>query len=152
MKTNKIVFWLLVILVVGTWGAVTYRIVEYSNNRDTEISHETILEDPKGVSKEEKYSYEEDIRDPFHFVKPVRRDSLVRNVAARPKPVWSPPPFKLTGILVTKKAKTATLEGQNGSVFFLHKGDTLSGMKVVDIQEQVVTYYYQKKKDKWVLQ
>jgi hypothetical protein len=96
------------------------------------------------------YVYENDFRDPFHFIAPHRSDSLKKAIAK--KPPWSPPPFKLTGILTAGKKHTAMIEGSNGAVFFLHEKDTLSGLKILRIDGQAVTYFYQKKKNDWILE
>jgi len=150
MRNNKIISRLLIVLVIGIWGTVLVRVTNYSDPEGPDATKSQSVATSKEQGDEKGYIYVDDVRDPFYVARPARKDSLLKK-AAFAKPAWTPPPFKLTGIMVTEKKKTATVEGSGGSVFFLQKGDTLAGMKIMKIDRDSVTYYYHKKKDKWVL-
>jgi len=152
MKNNKIVFWILLVLVTGIWGGVIIRIVGYEHAKDFDEQRAPVSTPLEQGGKQERYIYMENIRDPFYFPQGMQQSDSLSHKVKPQKPVWTAPPFKLTGIVLTGRRKTVTLEGTNGSVFFLQKGDTLKGMKIMDIDGQSVTYLYQKKKEKWVLQ
>ena len=149
MKTNKKLFWVLVILVLGIWGAIAYQVFVAVTESDTDLA----LDAPRAMERTQDvagYVYKDDVRDPFHFGAPVGSGSK-KNVNSPPPPVWSPPPFRLTGILMTKKKKTAMLEATDGAVYFLREGDTLQGVKVLKIQPHTVRYSYQKMNALWEL-
>jgi hypothetical protein len=153
MRHNKLTFVILSIAVIGIWGVIIARLSAYSDREDKAgLAATTTTEETLQSGSGPLYTYVSDVRDPFHELKPVLRPNHVRKSTAPPTPAWSPPPFKLTGILVTGRKKTVTLEGPDGAVFFLEKGDTLRGVRIMDIKAQEVTYLFQKKKDKWLLQ
>jgi type II secretory pathway component PulC len=149
MKHSKKLTRSLVGVVFVVWGAVAFRVYESVRSDDALTG---MVQAQANTSKETgKYVYINDVRDPFRYVSPVRKDSSHKRIPAVPAVAWTPPPFKLTGIMVTKKKRTITVEGSGGNVFFLCEGDTLSGMKVLKIGENAVSYKYQKKNGEWIL-
>jgi hypothetical protein len=150
MKNNKNIIWFLSIVLFSVWGAIGYQIVAgiyQSHDVATLINNE-----PGKEIKSTKYQYSADVRDPFHFFIPSKRDSIKHNITKPVLPAWVPPLFRLTGILVNKKKRTALVEGSDGSVYFLQPGDTISGVQILKISEKVVIYTYQKKIGDWRIQ
>jgi len=149
-RASKKFTWMLFLLVSAVWGTIALNIVaSMSVADDSALSVKEQSYIPNRISLQ-KYTYISDIRDPFQFIAPHPKDTLKKMVS--PKPIWTPPPFKLTGILSAGKHHTAMIEGPGGAVWFLQEKDTLSGMKILKINEQAVTYFYQKKKNDWILE
>lgn len=151
MKHSKKITLLLTLLVLGTWGTIGYRIhasLRAGDARDDAVR--TVPESDIAFAKR-RYVYSEVARDPFRYVVPKKIDTLKGRVSPKPRIAWTPPPFRLTGIMSTKKRKTITLEGPGGAVYFLGERDTLCGVKVLKIDEHGVTYRYQAKKGEWTL-
>lgn len=153
MKHNRKLTRSLLVLVLLVWGCVAYRIAVSMDGADM---NERIPLRPTGAKQNRAlntYHFIEDVRDPFHYKMPTRKDtSGSKSHSARPKIVWAPPPFKLNGILYAERKRTAMLEGPNGSIYFLREGDTLGGVKVLKIKSQSVTYSFEKKTTDWVLE
>jgi hypothetical protein len=148
MKNNKRIIWFLSIVLLSVWGAIGYQIVTGifpRNDAATLINNET----GKNI-KSAKYQYAADIKDPFRFFIPSSKDSVKNSKPVLP--VRIPPPFQLTGILLNRNKRTAVLEENDGSVFFLHPGDTISGVRIMKISEKDVIYTYQKKFGNWRIQ
>ena len=147
MKHSRKLIQVLLVLVLVVWGTIAYRIYDSINAND---ASDVSVRLPSGTDASrftQKYIYVNDVRDPFRYIVPPQRDSTKKHPATKPQIVWTPPPFKLSGILMAKKKKTAMLEGTDGSVFFLHEGDTLKGMKVLKIQDRSVEYRFTKRKE-----
>ena len=146
MRNNNKFTWMLIVLVVGLWSTIAFRI--YDATTSYTIKDAAVQSSPEFSKTQDlrSYTYVANVRDPFLFVSRTRKDTLSKIIATRQRPHWLPPPMTLTGILLTGKKKTATVEGPDGVVFFLHEGDTLSEVKVLKIRSQSVTYYYHKKK------
>jgi len=152
MKSKRFT-WPLVTLALSIWVAVAYRIYDSVEGNGIGNPGIKIRQNIKKTIAPDRYVYASDVRDPFRFVLSRRgEDTSGHSMPRKPKVVWSPPPFRLTGILMANKKRTAMLEGQNGAVFFLKEGDTLGGVRVLKIKEQAVTYSYTKKKADWVLE
>jgi len=152
MRHSKKLMRLLLLLVLGIWGAIAYRIYASIVAGDSSGTSLHVPSEPDKNRPVEPYVYAKDVRDPFRYVLPRRRDTSKLHAVTEPPVVWTPPPFRLTGILVAQKNKTVMLEGSNGSAFFLHEGDTLSGVRILKIKDKTVSYAYQKKKMEWVLE
>ena len=66
--------------------------------------------------------------------------------------IWNPPPFRLKGIIEAKSGKMAILEDVSGETFFLQRGDTLNGVRILAIESNRVQYEFVKKKSDWLLE
>jgi hypothetical protein len=55
---------------------------------------------------------------------------------------WREPPFKLVRIMQKDKLTTAVLQRDDGATFFVRKGDTLAGAKILSLDQQIVEYAY----------
>jgi hypothetical protein len=149
---NKRLQKFLVLLVVAIWGMVALRVygtvaLGESDERKPETSG-------AGTHKKRPaFLYKADVRDPFYFPASTPRGDSFHASRMIPKPVWKPPPLKLTGILQNKaRKKTVILENTAGTVFFLSEGDTLSGTKILKIGSNEVSYLFQKQKSQWILE
>jgi hypothetical protein len=150
MKPNKPLQKFLLLLVSGTWTAIAFQIYgTIAAGSDAEVEGAAGLH-PR--LKGAPFVYQADVRDPFYFPQAPRQRDSSRIVL--PKPVWTPPPLKLTGILhgMNKRKKTAIVETATGGVFFLSEGDTVSGAKILKISANEVTYSYLKQKSQWTLE
>lgn len=147
---NKKLAWALVVLVAGIWGTIAYQLYVSMTKDDGGDSAPTHRVESSSIAASAPFVYAGNVRDPFRYVV-VRRDTTKRANQAIPKKVWTPPPLKLNGILLAGKRRTAMLEGDDGTVFFLREGDTLRGVKLLNISDQTVGYVYQSKKVEWVL-
>jgi hypothetical protein len=149
VKNSRKLTWVLLILALGIWGIIGFKIYDSTSTTEEFDLAMKVPRDIAGKREIDRYIYVNDVRDPFRYTEPFRKDTTRKSEAQ--KPAWMPPPLKLTGILLANKQRTAMLEGNNGSVFFVHEGDTLSGTRVLKISGNSVTYLYQKKKTEWVL-
>ncbi len=150
MKTNKKIVWILGTALAVVWTAVAFQIISALYSGDgVEDQIKNGLANGAG-KKAEQYRYLQNVRDPFrYFVPPVKKKSN-KSVAQLPA-VKIPPPFKLSGIMVDDNKRTAVVEGQDGTVWFVREKDTVGGVKIISIREKSVIYTYQKRKEAWIL-
>ena len=148
MKQNKGLTVVLAVLVLAIWGTIIYRIVDAVSEGDSE---EVIIPQSGTSSSEkagERFVYKDDVRDPFQF----RSESSRKPVAAKDTtvtPIWTEPPFKLVGIMQKERLATAVLQRDDGATFFVRKGDTLGGLKILNIDQKRVEYLYRAQKRSW---
>ncbi len=143
---NRFLTKLLFLAVILVWGTVGYRLfATLASTGDNEATGPVAdLPSPDTLGL---YRYRADTRDPF-----VVRDSPARGPRLKktsPKEIWTPPPLKLSGIVARRKSFMALVEGSDGSVSFMKRGDTLQGLKVLQVVQDSVTYFYRKKKGGW---
>lgn len=150
MRTNKWVTRALGAAVAIIWTIVVYQIVSPIEDESVASVSDT-LSVANGASRT-PYEFKSDVRDPFFFGKPKPRRFVHLDAMRVVKPALPPAPFRLTGIMTRTKRNTAVLEGTGGSVYFLAEGDTLSGIRILRIKAQDVTYLFRKKQCTWSLQ
>jgi hypothetical protein len=139
----------LMILLLMIWGAVAWQVVDAVSRMDASPESVSVPELPE---KRPPYVYRADVPDPFTGRK-VRADSSLGRTGKKPKSLrWMPPPLALTGILTQKKKATAVLQASDGTTFFLGRGDTLHGVRILRIEPKMVSYSYGGKKAQWVLE
>jgi hypothetical protein len=148
---NKKMTWSLVLLVVGIWGSIAYQLYASISLTDEDGSVSSGLPSEQRQEPASTFVYLRDVRDPFRYTTIARVNTARGSSHQTSRQVWVPPAVKLSGILTTGKRKIAMLEGSDGTVFFLGEGDTLRGVNLLKIKDQVVSYVYQKKKDEWSL-
>jgi hypothetical protein len=129
---------------------VAYRIVSPIEDEGVAAVSE-ILSVANGTNRT-PYEYRSDVRDPFFFGKLKPRRFVHLDAMRVVKPELPPAPFRLTGIMTRTKRNTAVLEGSGGSVYFLAEGDTISGIRILKVKAQEVTYLFRKKQLTWSLQ
>ncbi len=152
MKNKRLQKFLL-LLVVAIWGMVALRVYGTVSEGTDDQAKSASPEAGTG-SRQPAFVYTADVRDPFHFAPSVHaRDSTRKNTTLIPKPVWTAPALKLTGILQNRaRKKTAIVENSTGGVYFLSEGDTVSGAKILKIGTNEVSYLFQKQKSQWILE
>ncbi len=139
----------LMILLLMIWGAVAYQIVDAVSRMDAPPEPASALAIPE---KRQPFVYKADVPDPFTG-RQAQADSTAQRMRKKPKPLpWMPPPLALTGILTQKKKATAVLQATDGTTFFLARGDTLRGVRILRIEPKIVSYSYSGKKAQWVLE
>jgi len=150
LKSNKAFVRSLMVLLLSIWGAVAYQIIDTVTRMDVDPSSS-----PKNVSGRTGralYLYRADVPDPFArqvFGTPSGESKT--KAAKTSKPVWTPPPITLAGILTHPRKATAVLLCPDGSTHFAVQGDTLLGTRILKIRQGTVAYFYNKKKAEWVL-
>src|SRR5512140_927345 len=151
MKNKRLQKFLL-LSVVAIWGMVALRVYGTVTSGESE---ETKSEARGALhhNKRPAFIYKADVRDPFYFPPSAPHRDSIHALSLTPKPVWMPPPLKLTGILQNKaRKKTVIVENTAGTIFFLSEGDTLSGAKILKIGTSEVSYLFQKQKSQWILE
>jgi hypothetical protein len=152
IRENKKFTVILVVALTVVWGGVIYRVVDAvwgAAEEDTAaISGQSMR-----VAGEESFRYDGDARDPFAFHPVIRRDTLkARSKTILPEPTpWTPPPFKLIGIIIDKSKRTAILEDATGETFYLSQKDTLAGVTILQIEPHLVRYSFKKENRDWIL-
>jgi hypothetical protein len=142
---RKILNWVLGALLLCVWGGVGYQILStHSGDESDSLADKGLLNNSDGKLK--TFHYAANVKDPFQFFVPV---AIHHEVPKKPPEKLVPVapklpqfPFRLLGIVNNDRRQTAILESQDGTVSFLGKGDTLQGMKVLDIQQNVVRYVF----------
>jgi hypothetical protein len=149
MKTNKHILRLLVGALLIVWGLIVYEVITaiYFGG-DKEIGSADRLIKNRDKSGEQ-FRYSENVRDPFQY-RSSNTDTLKHARIPKPiPPVWNPPPFHLKGIIDARSGKMAILEDASGESFFLQRGDTLHGVRILAIESNHVQYEFEKKKSDW---
>jgi hypothetical protein len=151
MKTNKNILRLLIGALIIVWGLIIYQIISivYFGGNEETGSVDSLIKN-KG-KKAEQFVYDERVRDPFQY-RSAKIDTTKRVKFKQVAPVWNPPPFRLKGIIDAQSGKMAILEDGSGETFFLQRGDTLRGMRILLIEPNHVQYYFGKKKSDWLLE
>ena len=151
MIHNKKLLWVLGILLAGIWGTVIYLIVSAVGEGGSGES--VTVEGPAGGSSPvtERFVYRKDVRDPFAFRQEVQKKASGKKDSTTAK-AWSEPPFKLIGIVRKDQMATAVLQRADGETFFVRKGDTLGGMKVLGIEAPLVRYAFRGQDRTWSLE
>ena len=145
---NKKVMWFLLAMVIGIWGGIIYQIANAVSAETNTTGASPVSIEPENKSIDQ-YSYKADFRDPFQFSKPAPPETAKTHT--KPHIVWMPPPLRLTGIVSSGRQHTAMIDKPDGEVFFLHKGDTLMGVSILEINDTGVTYRYSGKKGVFTL-
>jgi hypothetical protein len=152
MKTNKHILRLLGVVLLIVWGLVVYQVIYtiyFAGEEENGSANNQIKNKDKSA---EQFEYSENVRDPFRYYAP--KTSTIKH-SATPKPiavVWNPPPFSLKGIIDAQSGKMAILEDVSGETFFLQRGDTLHGVRILAIESSRVQYMFEKKKADWRLE
>ncbi len=148
MKTsNRTITFLLTLLLLGIWGTIVYQLFIADNSSAPRGAADEADNKWRRNSTTAKYEYTANVRDPFGLIVPARKDTILKKIVQLP--IWAPPPFKLTGIVMNNKKRTAMLESAGGEVYFLREGDSLGSVKIQSIRQSIVTYSYLNSKGVW---
>lgn len=139
------------LLLMGIWGSIAYQL--FGGSSSTETNSENVLDGMIPQTAPTRYDYVANVRDPFSLTVSTRKKGTPNKAITTPQvPVWTPPPFRLTGIVVDKRKRTAMLESSDGSVYFLKEGDSLGGMRIRNINQTAVSYLYLNERGSWTLE
>ena len=148
-RGSKILTGFLLVLLAGVWGAVGYQIYSSASTTESVNTSEIDIHSKSLNGNQKHFQYAADVRDPFLFkarvvetLKKIDRSKVV------PAP-WVPPPYKLTGVLMNAKRKTALLEETGGATYFVREGDSLRGVKIITIGKEQVIFSYMGQKKEW---
>ena len=141
---------MLAVVLTVVWGAVIYRIVEAVSQGDSgDVT--TLGPTTAAPSKEgSRVDFKDDVRDPFEFRADVPKKSIAKKDTTA-NAAWVVPPFKLVGIMQKDNLITAVLQRNDGVTFFVRKGDTLGGLRILSLDQQTVEYAYRGEKKTWKL-
>ncbi len=148
-RDSKILTSFLLVLLAGVWGAVGYQIYSAASITESDDTQEFAFHTKSLDGNQGRFVYAADARDPFLFKARVVETLKKIDKPKVAPPAWVPPPFRLTGILVNAKRKTALLEEAGGATYFLKEGDSLRGVKIVTIGRDQVVYNYLGQKREW---
>jgi hypothetical protein len=150
VRHNKKLIWVLGVVLTVVWGAVIYRIIDAVSQGDA--GDASVREPTKVASSKEtnRIEFKEGVRDPFEFLAEVHKKSITKKDSSA-NAAWTAPPFKLVGIMQKDKLTTAVLQRDDGVTFFVRKGDTLGGLKILSLDQQTVEYLYRSQKKSWKL-
>lgn len=145
-RNNKILVWVLGLVLAGIWGEVGYRLILGGGSNDEDSQQESaslsVQIDKTGTS----YDFDTDVRDPFSYRPEVQVAKKVIKPSAQ---IWVPPPLRLKGVIMRGSKRTAIVEGFDGRTFFESPGDTLYGVKILAVSSELVKYRYEKKDTSW---
>jgi hypothetical protein len=143
---------LLGVALLIVWGLVVYEVISaiyFSGNDEMSSTGNLIQKKDKSA---EQFQYSENVRDPFLYYASKtdtnKHGILPKSIAQ----VWNPPPFNLKGIIDARSGKMVILEDRSGETFFLQRGDTLHGVRILAIESNHVQYEFGKKKSDWRLE
>jgi len=148
-RNNKILLWVLGMILAAIWGEVGYRLIWGEGTADEGSASESIINSPRANKANSKYSFIADVRDPFSY-----RDENVDASRKSVKPaarIWVPPPLRLEGVIIKHGKRTAIIESSDGKTFFKSPGDTLYGVKLLSVESERVRFRYEKKDTSWVV-
>jgi hypothetical protein len=143
---NKTITIFLTLLLLGIWGAIVYQLFIAGNSGGSASGLEEV-NSKAGKNIPVKYEYIANVRDPFGLIVPAKKKTIPQKIVQAP--LWTPPPFKLTGIVLNDKKRTAMLESNDGSIYFLKEGDSLGSLKIQSIHQSMVAYSYLNGKGIW---
>jgi hypothetical protein len=148
-KNNKILVWVLGVVLAGIWGEVGYRLIWGEGSADEGSASKSISTSPHANKAGSKYNFIAEVRDPFSY-----RDEEIgasKKVAKPAVRIWAPPPLKLEGVIIKHGRRTAIIESSDGKTFFKSPGDTLYGVKILSVDNGTVKYHYERKDTNWAV-
>ena len=152
-SNNRKLTLFLILLLIGVWGSIAYQLLGSSNSSEAEPNSDSALDRFSSQTTPIKYEYIANVRDPFSLPAPIKKKEIHKNaIAPLQIPNWTPPPFKLTGIIINERKRTAMLENSDGLVYFLKEGDSIKGVRIQKIDQTNVSYVYLNGKGNWQLE
>jgi hypothetical protein len=135
----------LALLLAGVWGAIGFRIFAAINASPEANEPLPVRMDRAADSL---YVYRIETRDPFF--EPPRPKPVPKTKAAEIP--WAPPKLKLTGVLASGRRLSAVLEDSTGNILLVCPGESLCGVKILDVSPRKVCYSYMKRNSEWKLE
>lgn len=149
-RNSKLLTKILGVLVVAVWGEIAFQFLVKKKEPNTIGLSAAAMIAAKPGSPFKKFVFRNDIRDPFAYFHPAihaRKKKFVPLIVH----VWTPPPVSLEGIMIGRGKKTAILSDRKGRIYFMSRGDTLDGLRVIGVRKNEVAYSYQKKDSSWTV-
>jgi hypothetical protein len=144
-KPNKPVMIVLGLTLVGVWGAIGFQIFAAMNVSPEQEERVRLIK----PGRDSVYVYVADSRDPF-FSPPPKPKPIGKAIV--PEIPWTPPKLKLTGVLSSGHQLSAVLEDSTGNISLLSPGETLNGVKILNVSARKVLYSYMKRNNEWILE
>lgn len=151
MKNSRTLTTVLGVALLGIWGKIGFEILGAVESASSTALSASMASTSDQEDTTSRFVYLAKGRDPFHYGGKDENISRARTIAVQPPP-WTPPPLRLSGIVLKKGRSTAMLQSGAGATYFLHQGDTLFGARLTRISGQAVEYSYRKKKGQWVVE
>lgn len=150
-KNTKFLTTLLAVLLVAIWGEIAYQLFMHGNASPATGAALSVTRADRPAGHRVHFVFKNDVRDPFTYAHAIVH--LRRKPTAIPLKVhlWSPPRVSLEGVILGDGKRTAILSTEKGQTYFLTKGDTLEGLKILKVDDREVEYRYQKKDTSWVV-
>jgi hypothetical protein len=145
---NKILMWLLAVVLAGVWGEVGYRLIWGGNPTGGDLEQGGAELSTQTNKSETGYNFVTNVRDPFSY-RPEAQ--VTKKVGKSALQIWVPPPLKLEGVILKHGKRIAIIESVDGKTFFESPGDTLYSVKILSIGNEKVTYRYEKKDTSWTV-
>ncbi len=159
-KKKSIIPWLLGITALIIWGHNGYKIFSDIFKSD-EVK--TFVEVPDWKPQiitsgtkmpSEFFVYQADYRNPFkNWLRSLPLKKVLKSSKSKKVKSLSPkrPFLRLTGILKDTSGLLALIEDPNGDVFFIRKGDKITGVKIIGIDSKSVSCCFEKQEYRLVL-
>jgi hypothetical protein len=145
-RQNKFVLMALAVALSGIWGTIGYQVFHALNGEPEKEARGRPVDQRRDDSV---YVYRVDSRDPFL---PSAPKPKAKPIVKKEEVPWSPPPLKLTGIVAAGPAMSAVIEDSAGNVTLLRSGETINGVKIIDVRARRVLYSYMRRQTEWVLE
>ena len=151
-KNTKLLTRILAVLVLLIWGEVAYQLVKSKHQPHVATSAAPSYSLIHANNARVPYVFKDNARDPFAFFHPVihvRRDPKVVPLIVH---IWAPPPIYFEGVMLGGGKRTVILTNGSGETFFLAQGDTIDGVKIIEVNDQRVIYSYDRKDSSWTVE
>ena len=149
LKNNKVLIWILVVMLAGVWGEVGYQLIMGGNSTGEDMTRSSTSISNQTSKTGATYSFIADVRDPFTYREPA--EAVAKKVVKSALQIWVPPPLRLEGVIIKAGKRTAIVESSDGKTFFISPGDTLYGVNILAVDNEKVAYHYGKKDTGWVV-
>ncbi len=156
MTNKKVVIPLLLVLSVVIWSHNIYRVIKSVFNAEDEIIMEQAFEKESETEYElkrndkprEKFVYQSDFRDPFKDWLHLKKKKEPHPEALKieiPVPPVRLPRLRFTGLLQDSSGNLAVIEDPRGQIHFVDVNDSVSGVIITNITEQIINCKYKGK-------
>ncbi len=150
MKSNKKILYALGVALATVWGMIAYQLIDaVAANKSTGPEVVRLPQDAGPAGK--RHPYIDNVKDPFRYFTPQVVKRIQKPKTNLIPQIFVPPPFTLTGIIVSDSRQMAVLEAKDGTVQFLSEGDSTAGLRIQVINRKQVTYVYRNQKSTWTL-
>lgn len=147
----KLLTRILAVLLITIWGEVAYQVVRNRRQPHATTSAPAVYHPVNTNNKRAPCVFKDNVRDPFAYFHPVTHVRKNPKIVPLIVHIWTPPPVSLEGVMLSGGKRTAILSDRTGRTYFLSQGDTLEGVRVLDVRHSRVAYSYDKKDTCWII-